>query len=348
MRCPVTRSSLELQVITKGKKIYSQIETEIITEAILWSPDGLFYPVIKGVPRLLAEATSDYEAFLKMHIPDFNNRKNNFSKNHIDVIEYAAKKNKRTKKSFELEWSLFNYEHDKTWDADTTEMVNRFLQETDETPDSLKRKFIFDVGCGNGLLDSLLARYDASVIAMDLSQSVEKAFEQNSEKNIFFIQGDVQFPPVAFAQFDIVHCSGILMHTNNTESSFANIEPCVKNGGKLSVWLYHPREDFIHNLFNKIRNLTSTLPLKMQYYLYLFTLFPVSFIIKKMKGSKQNAREVMVNILDWFTPQFRREHEHSEVKCWFEKRGYDNIKITTDELFGFNMTGVKNIDHTNR
>ena len=347
MRCPVTRSVLALQVISKGKKNYCNIETEIITEAILWAPDGLFYPVIKGVPRLVTEASIDYKEFLQKHIPDFIERKNSFSKSHMEVIAYAANKNKRTKKSFELEWSIFRYDHDKTWGADTTGMVNRFLKETDETTESLKGKHIFDVGCGNGILDSLIAKYDASVLAMDLSLSIEKAFEQNMEKNVFFIQGDVQFPPVAPEQFDIVQCSGILIHTSNTESSFAGIGPSVKNGGKLSVWLYHPRKNVVHNLFNRIRSVTSRLPLKVQYYLYLVTLFPISFIIKRIKGNKQNAREMMVNILDWLTPQYRWEHEHDEVVSWFEKRDYANIKITTDELFGFNVTGVKGAHHTN-
>ena len=348
LRCPLTRSTLGLQVISTGKKKIGHIETEIITEAILWADDGLFYPVIKGVPRLIAEASIDYKDFLQNHIPDFIERKNSFKKRHLDLIAYAAKKNERTKKSFELEWSIFKYDQDKTWNEGTTGMVNRFLKETDETEDTLKNKFIFDVGCGNGILDSLMTKLDATVLAMDLSQSIEKAFEQNNEKNVFFIQGDVEFPPVEFEQFDIVQCSGILIHTSNTESSFASVDPCVKAGGKLSVWLYHPRSNFIHNLFNKIRNVSSRLPLKVQYYLYLLTLFPISFVIKRLKGNKQNAREMMVNILDWFTPQYRWEHEHDEVKSWFEKRNYEDIKITTDELFGFNITGVKGIHHTNR
>ncbi|HXB45216.1 MAG TPA: class I SAM-dependent methyltransferase [Puia sp.] len=347
LRCPVTRSVLSLQIISKSQKNYNDTATEIITEAILWAQDGFFYPVIGGVPRLIVEACVDYKEFLQKHIPDFIERKKNLGKTHSEVIAYAARKNSRTKKSFELEWSIFNYDHDKTWDADTTGMVNRFLKETDETLSSLKGKHIFDVGCGNGILDVLITRLGASVLAMDLSLSVEKAYEQNVEKNVFFIQGDVQFPPVALEQFDIVQCSGILIHTNNTESSFTSIEPSVKEGGKLSIWLYHPRNNFVHNLFNRVRNVTSRLPLKVQYYLYLFTLFPLSFVIKRLKGNKQNSREMMVNILDWFTPQYRWEHGHEEALSWFEKRGYVNIKITTDELFGFNITGVKGTPNAN-
>jgi hypothetical protein len=30
------------------------------------------------------------------------------------------------KKSFTQEWALYNYEEDKTWDADSSEMLTRF------------------------------------------------------------------------------------------------------------------------------------------------------------------------------------------------------------------------------
>ena len=176
---------------------------------------------------------------------------------------------------------------------------------------------------------------------MDFSNSIEKAYLRNQFSHVHFIQGDVQFPPVAFNYFDIVHCSGVLIHTNNTELSFSCIEPVVKKGGKLSVWLYHRRKDFIHNLFNKIRRVTSKLPLKLQYYLYLITIFPVSFIIKRLKGNKENSGEMMVAILDWFSPEFRWEHDHEEAAAWFYKRDYTAVKITTDEVFGFNITGEK-------
>jgi SAM-dependent methyltransferase/uncharacterized protein YbaR (Trm112 family) len=341
LRCPATRSILRLQIISTTKKIYNGSETDIINEAILWSGEDWFYPVINGIPRLLVEAFIDYEKFLQQHIPDFNVLKTNLHKKYASLINDVVKKNKRTKESFAQEWGIFDYEQDRTWDADKSGMLDRFLRETDETIDSIKNKLIFDAGCGNGLLNVLIAQNGAIILGMDFSLSIEKAFEHNTEKNALFIQGDVQFPPVAFNCFDIVHSSGVLIATNDTELSFSRIDPCVKKGGKLSVWLYHPRKNFIHNFFNKIRKITSKFPLKMQYYLYRVTLFPVSFIIKRIKGNKQNTREMMIDILDWFTPEFRHEHTHDEAAGWFAKRNFTEVKITTDELFGFNITGIK-------
>jgi 2-polyprenyl-3-methyl-5-hydroxy-6-metoxy-1,4-benzoquinol methylase/uncharacterized protein YbaR (Trm112 family) len=341
LRCPVTRSRFTVQIISKAEKIFGDKTVEVIDESILFSEEDWFYPVIKGVPRLNVEAFIDYEDFLKNNIDDYQQRKQFLLKKYSELIEYVLKKNKRTKESFSKEWSIYDHEKDKTWDADNDAMLKRFLAETDETIDSIKPKIIFDAGCGNGKLNSLIASFGITIIGMDFSNSIEEAYKRNIYPTAHFIQGDVQFPPLIFKYFDIVHSSGVLIHTNNTELSFSCIEPTVKAGGKLSVWLYHHRKGFIHNLFNSIRSVTSKLPLGFQYYLYCITIFPVSYLIKKLKGNKQNPREMMVDILDWFTPQFRWEHGHTEAATWFYKRGFKNVKVTTNEIFGFNITGEK-------
>ncbi len=341
LRCPVTRSRLSMIIIKKGIKILDGEEIEVIDEAVLFAADSWFYPVINGIPRLNIEAVIDYADFLKSAIPDFAERKDKLVEKYAFLLKLVQKKNKRTKDSFAQEWALFNYDTDKTWDADAAGMLNRFLKETDETVVTLKDKIIFDAGCGNGLLNTLLAKNGITNIAMDFSNSIEKAYVRNPYSRVHFIQGDVQFPPVAFNHFDIVHCSGVLIATNNTELSFSCLEPTVKRGGKLSVWLYHHRKNRLHNLFNYVRKLTSRCPLGFQFYLYRCTIFPLSYVIKRLKGNKQNAREMMIDILDWFTPEFRWEHDHEEARAWFYKRHYTHVQITSDEVFGFNITGEK-------
>jgi SAM-dependent methyltransferase len=240
-----------------------------------------------------------------------------------------------------MEWRLFNYDEDKTWELQGEGLLERFLKETDETKESLSGKLIFDAGCGNGQLNQYIARCGAIVVGMDVSRSVERAFLNNKEENAFFLQGDVQFPPLQFEKFDIVHSSGVLICTNNSELTFSKIEPCVKKSGKLSVWLYHPRKNFVHNSFNFLRSYSSRLPIKVQYYLYMFTLFPASYVVKKIKGNKQNAREMMIAVMDWFSPEFRWEHTPEEATTWFIKRNFRDVKVTTTDTFGFNIIGKK-------
>lgn len=339
--CPVTRSPLTLHKIAVRRKLFSDGEKEIINEGVLYAQNDWFYPVIDGIPRMLIESFVDYEDFLRKHIADFDIKKSNLQHRYAGLIGDVLKKNKRTKKSFELEWSLFSYDKDKTWELKGDDLLERFLKETGETKSSLQSKLILDAGCGNGQLNQYIARTGATVIGMDLSKSVERAQANNMEENAFFLQADVQYPPLRSDQFDIVHSSGVLICTNNSELTFSKIEPCVKKNGKLSVWLYHPRKNIIHNAFNFLRRYTSKLPIKLQYYLYLCTLFPVSYVVKKIKGNKQNAREMMIAIMDWFSPEFRWEHTPEEATTWFTKRKYKDVKVTTTDTFGFNIIGKK-------
>lgn len=341
LRCPVSRSALRLHAISHTIKSFDTGDENVVNDGILFAAADWFYPIIRGIPRLSVEAFIDYEDFLKRHLPDYDQQRQYLENKYPGLIRYVLKKNKRTKKAFSMEWGLFDYEKDRTWEADMDGLVQRFLEETDESRESIKGKLIFDAGCGNGKLDQFISQAGATVIGMDFSSSIERAYLQNTHPDAIFIQGDVQFPPMDHSRFDIVHSSGVLNHTNNPELSLSCIELCVRPGGKLSIWLYHPRKDRIHNLFNRIRRFTSKMPLKLQYYFLLCTLLPVSYIVKRLKGNPQNRSEMMIALMDWFTPEFRWEHRHDEVAGWFSKRGYRSIKVTTDGLFGFNTIGIK-------
>lgn len=342
LRCPVTKSTLKLQVIKTGRKLYDNQEIEIVTHGILHSPEDWIYPVVDGIPRLLVESVIDHGDFLRKYLPDYPSRVEILKNKYGPLLINSIEKNSKTKKSFEKEWRLFDYDKDKTWNADGNDMIERFLKETNETKSSLYSKTILDAGCGNGLLDKLLAELGAKIIGMDISNSIEKAFNKNTNSNAYFIQGDVQFPPLIESFFDIVHCSGVLIHTNNTRLSFFNIEPFVKKNGKLSVWLYHPRKDRIHKTILKVRGLTSKLPITIQYYLYLLVFYPPLYLIKLFKRQKPRRNELMVSLMDQFSPEFRWEHEPDEVKEWYHKKNYRDIEITTVDTFGFNITGIKN------
>ncbi len=340
LRCPVTREPLELQVIDYAEKEYRGEKCTIIWNGLLTA--GVWcYPIINGIPRLLVEAFIDYADFLKKNLTDFDDRRNRIFREYEGLVRSVVKKNSHTKKSFEQEWGLFDYEKDNTWDANPEQMVERFLTEVDETPESIRGKLIFDAGCGNGLLDQLIARLGCRMLAMDFSRSIERAFEKNNEPGAWYVQGDVQFPPVSFEEFDITHCSGVAVCTNNVELTLSGLTPTIKPGGHMSIWLYHPRKDFLHNTFNVLRKITSRLPIRLQYYLYLIFLFPPVYAIKRWKGVKQNKRELMVDLLDWLSPEFRWEVTHDEAEAMLAKREFRNRKVTTNELFGFNIIGTK-------
>ncbi|WP_431218075.1 hypothetical protein ACQ86N_16285 [Puia sp. P3] len=107
------------------------------------------------------------------------------------------------------------------------------------------------------------------------------------------------------------------------------------------MWLYKPRKNALHNFFNLLRRVTSRLPLRLTYLLLSCTMLPVSLMWKRLKGVRPNRREMMVELMDWFSPPFRSEHTSDEAASWYAKRGYQSIRVTTVDLFGFNIIGKK-------
>src|SRR5450432_2576523 len=127
LRCPVTRSKLTIQIIKETTSTFGELMISTIEEGILFAGKDWFFPVIKGIPRLCVEAFLDYSDFLKINMNDYTSRKENILSQYGDILHYVLKKNKRTKESFTREWSVYNYEKDKTWDAGDDAMLNRFL-----------------------------------------------------------------------------------------------------------------------------------------------------------------------------------------------------------------------------
>jgi SAM-dependent methyltransferase/uncharacterized protein YbaR (Trm112 family) len=343
LRCPVQRTVLRLEVLEKKPKVYEGKPQEIVWTGILFSEAGFIYPVIGGIPRLIVEAYDDYRDFFRQHLFNYEGIRSGIESKFGNLVRHVQAKNGHTKKAFAQEWTLYDYEDGKTWNLDVQALLDRFLKETDESTESLSGKFVLDAGCGNGHLTIELARAGIPAVGMDFSRSIERAFEINDQPQAYFVQADVEFPPFPAGFFDLVHSSGVLIHTQRTELSFSCLEPCVKAGGKISIWAYQPRKDRIHNLFNVIRKYSSRLPIRIQYYLYLCTLLPVSFLVKRFKGNHQSVKEMMIEILDWFSPRYRWEHEVSEVESWFYKRNYREVKVTDSNVWGFNLVGRKAI-----
>ena len=79
--CPVTRSELQVEIISLETTSFATGEIEII-EGILFAKKDWFYPIVNGVPRLLIESFLDHENFLKANLSDYEQRKEYLLKNY--------------------------------------------------------------------------------------------------------------------------------------------------------------------------------------------------------------------------------------------------------------------------
>lgn len=341
LRCPLTKEKLSLEVYEKENRDYKGESITEIKTGLLTSPCGYIFPIINGVPRLQAESFLEHESSIKKHKQDFDSIKSKIISEYDYVIQQAIKRNFKTKQSFGMEWSIFRYNSDSTWGWNKDSRKERFLKELNVTSVDLKGKKLIDIGCGNGVLTSGISEFGMETFGIDVSNSVEQAYINNTNPNVHYIQGDLQIPPFPSGYFDIVYSTGVIHHTNNTELSFSCISELVKNSGILYVWLYRPEKDIKHRALNYVRSFTNKLPILIQYWTYLLFLVPQGLIKMRLKGIKRNWREQLINYFDVLSCEFRHEHTPKEVENWYFKRNFYKIKVTIEEYLGFGILGIR-------
>jgi len=110
-----------------------------------------------------------------------------------------------------------------------------------------------DVGCGGGLLALWLADRTTHVVALDVSPAMIRLAQDRvramARKNVVFLVGDAQAPPLAADSFDLV-VSDTAIHDTNMEDSLPAIRALVRPGGRLVV-----RDIITHN-HSRARSLT--------------------------------------------------------------------------------------------
>lgn len=343
LRCPLTKTALKFELISEFKKSYSGIDVDEIYEGLLFSESGFVFPIIKGIPRMLIESMYDYEYFLKKYLLKYDEYKERIEKEFPGLLDYCKQKNKKTKISFDLEWSFLSKEkNDKIWHGDLSDLPKVFMLETGEDISYFNDKIVIDIGSGHGLMTSAIAQFSKYAVGVEMTNAVENASEINKNKNAFYVQADLQFLPFGDLTFDVLYSSGVIHHTNNTELSLSLIEPTLKHGGKICLWLYHPQKNIIHNLSLALRKITKRLPVKIALVFLIIFIFPVSFLIKKIKNKNPpNYREEIIDLLDGFTPEFRFETPQDLAKAWLLLRKYDNIKITSTNQYGYSIVAEK-------
>lgn len=345
LKCPVTKTDLRFVLISEFEKSYGGEQITEIKDGLLFSETGFVFPVIDGIPRMLLESMYDYADFMASHLPEYQVTKEKVEKEFGGLIQYCIRKNSKTKKSFEFEWSFLNAEKkDRIWHDDTSKLSMVFMNEMGEGSDYFKGKSVIDVGCGHGVMTTKIAELSELAIGVELSKAVENAYLRNTVKNAWYIQGDLQYLPFEEVSFDVLYSSGVIHHTNNTELSLLLIEPLLKNGGKICLWLYHPQKKIIHKAILQLRKGTKRLPLKVAFIMLTIFVFPVTFLIKKIKRKNSpNYREEIIDLLDIFTPEFRFEIPQDLASAWLRHRKFTTIQITTRNQFGFSIVGSKRI-----
>ena len=126
-------------------------------------------------------------------------------------------------------------------------------------PTDFLGKLVLDAGCGFGRHAFFAARYGAEVVGMDTStDSVEAAYRNIGHlAHAHVIQADIYNPPFREGVFDMTYSFGVLHHLERPYEAFKTLGASVRPGGRLSLWVYGPRQGMALRLSNVIRGMTQ-------------------------------------------------------------------------------------------
>ena len=342
LRCPNCAGKLDCSVFTM---VGDETET-----GILRCHESHFFPVYRGIPRMLPNSLADYWPEIEGDVPT----------PRPAVVEELVERerfraagesfDKRTKANFSNEWD----NHDiggKTWTMELADRVKWFFLEPIRIPkEELKGKVLLDAGCGNGSQSVAYTEFGLEVVALDLSTGLEKgqAFRNvhkaAKKENVHFIQGDLQKPPLAPDTFDIIHSTGVLHHTPKPLQTFRTLRPLLKPGGTFYVWLYK-YENVVTPVVNSMRALTTRIPAGIFAHIADATALPFMgfcWTVNKLgirRYETPNRKEAAIAVHDIFGAPYAHYHSLEEVSGWYKEAGFDEIWDCNDGRRGFGVCG---------
>jgi len=236
-----------------------------------------------------------------------------------------------------------------------------------------------NAGCGVAWSEYLFnVNKKTNRFAIDLSLSVEVAHQRTKNMpNVFVAQADLFQLPFKKKFFDIIFSDGVLHHTGNAKKAFDSLSKYLKPGGFLGIYVYC-KKPFLRELADReIRKITtamtynkclefssqvtelgkslkrfkkplivkSDIPLlgikKGKYNLqkFIYDHFLKCFYNKNLGHNLSNLTNV-----DWYHPKYASHHSRKEIKGWFKKNNFSQIKFIQPkgwEYSGYFVSGRK-------
>jgi SAM-dependent methyltransferase len=150
------------------------------------------------------------------------------------------------------------------------------------------------------------------------------------------VQADLYHLPFRPGSFDQVFSIGVLHHTPDTRRAFEAITEFAKDGGRVSIWVYHPDDK---TSSNRWRHFTTRLDHRVLYALCIANQVAFSWIRGLPGGWRFNAlipggcpdkgRPFWMRVMgdfDDLSPTYAAVHRPQEVAQWFEALGFRDVK----------------------
>jgi SAM-dependent methyltransferase/uncharacterized protein YbaR (Trm112 family) len=355
--CPVSGSKLEIIVF----KNYSDGQVhEYVETGVLYSVNSNFYyPIINGVPILLAFETPLVKKFEKEHYEKLKLMPKNITLPNLEPM----KGEKSIQMTFTEEWEgLGDDEVVFAYDEEEGYLLHKdvWLQMSDEECDCVES--VLDVGCGFGKEAHYLSRIfsKSTVYAIDLNLAVvASGMQLLLTGKIIPVVASLFRLPFKDNSFDHVHCQGVAHHTFSTKKAFDSIEKKVSENGSFFLWVYAWEDSFgvsgvrgvlVHTYYfvshRIFRPVLSRLPGFIRNPIVHFISIFYHPLVKDRGSNKGRWKytNTVHAIRDMFTPMYAHRHRHNEVLFWFQNLGYLNLKMQSafeyQKLFHRKIIGI--------
>lgn len=219
-----------------------------------------------------------------------------------------------SKELFDQSVELF-YKRHKEWELDLGFNAGEWF----------KGKTCLDAGCGGGRFVVAVSTLGAAKVeGIDVSQNaVSAASERILAKgltNAHVQVASVLEVPFESKTFDYVLSSGVIHHTPDPYKAFTELDRVLKPGGKMFLSVYG--KGGLKWLLNDIFRYTvcKVIP------------FPVMEKLFALVGVPANKR---YNILDNLYVDYCSRYSENEIREWFKKHGYWNLRRVKFERYDY-------------
>lgn len=343
LRCPECGETLEPIVLNEAPN------RSEISEGVLRCAREHWFPIVRGIPRMLPNALNEHWSDIAPQIPDPPPQ---LFRNLVALRDVGNRwpKNDRTAQNFSLEWDNHKL-GGQTWGMLLKDRVDAYFTLPLKIPEGeLSGKVLLDAGCGNGSQSVAYTEMGLEVVAIDLSSGPELGYAYRMlhagarPEKVHFVQADLQQPPLAPASVDIIHSAGVLHHTPDTKKTFRALVPLLRPGGTFYVWLYK-HEPYVTPLVNSIRTVTTRIPPVV--FARIAELLAVPFIIfcatvnaLRIREYKRLSRhEAALALMDIFGAPYAHYHSFDEVAGWYNEVGFEEVWPCNDGRRGFGVCG---------
>ncbi len=228
--------------------------------------------------------------------------------------------------SFGRQWNRFDVVRDEEDEA-------IFRVKTGVDPRDLRGLLVLDAGCGGGRYARVAARHGARVVAVDLSDAVDRAAVTcEGLPGVQIVQADLLDLPLGDGAFDLAFSIGVLHHGPDPRAAFGQVARKVRPGGRLAVWLYRrnaPPQEWINSA---LRSVSTRLPARV--------LEPLCVGLGALGGVPLANRALnkvanfsnhpdwtlrVCDNFDWYAPKYQSHHTLDELSRWFAEEGYADL-----------------------